>query len=126
MGTHYVKPGIAVTLTGMDNPVERPIESYCIICGKILREGLDDYIQGCICGEHNAKMCLDCYKDDENDKYLTGEYGSDYPHHRESNKESSDCHSSSPARWNGGPLDVLMYIVLGLIFWAVVGYIVLG
>lgn len=126
MSTHYAKPGIAVTLKGMDNSVEGPIESYCIICGKILREGLDDYIQGCICGEHNAKMCLDCYKDDENDKYFTGEYGSDYPHHRESKKESSDCHSLSPARWNRGPLVVLMYIVLGLIFCAVVGYIVLG
>lgn len=126
MSKRYVQPGIAVTLKGMDNSVEGPIESYCIICGKILREGLDDYIQGCICGQHNAKMCMDCYKDDENDKYLNGEYGSDYPHHREFNKECSDCHSLSPARCNGGSLDVLVYIVLGLIVLAGVGYIVLG
>lgn len=55
-------------------------KSYCIYCGKPLVEGVDAYISGCICGVHNAKMCLECYGPDT-DKYLDGDYYAYKPNH---------------------------------------------
>lgn len=45
----------------------------CIYCGKELAEGRDSFITGCICGQHDAVMCLDCMNGD-GAKYIDGGY----------------------------------------------------
>lgn len=45
----------------------------CIYCGNELAEGRDSFITGCICGQHDAVMCLDCANGD-GAKYIDGGY----------------------------------------------------
>lgn len=45
----------------------------CIYCGNELTEGRDSFITGCICGQHDAVMCLDCANGD-GAKYIDGGY----------------------------------------------------
>lgn len=48
-------------------------EFHCIYCGKPLVKYRDSYFSGIICGQHNAKMCMECASGD-GAKYLDGDY----------------------------------------------------
>ena len=95
------KPFVAITMrdretgevVGEDevsivNQLRKKAPKFCIYCGCPISPG-EGYVQGRICGQSNAIMCLDCAKGD-GEKYIEGDYGDRWQAWREAHPERTD------------------------------------